>query len=220
MRGVQSSARERRVQVIAVNVSEAQTGRRRITGEIATWRTLPNLLTSARIALVVPFAWLCVRGFDMSALALFIIAGLTDTLDGTLARRFDQRSKLGRLADPLADKLLTTVAFLVLSIFRTGLRAIPLWIAIAVIGRDVLILAGSFIVYLRTRSTAFRPNIFGKANTFIELGVIVIILASSRLLYLAGLLTALYMLLLASLIISTAEYVLQGVRMLRETRPD
>lgn len=217
---MQSSARERRIQVASVSVSEAQAGRRRITGETATWRTFPNLLTIARIVLIAPFAWLCVRGFDMSALALFIVAALTDTLDGTLARRFHQRSKFGRLADPLADKLLTTVAFLVLSLFRAGLRAIPLWIAIAVIGRDVLMLAGSFVVYLRTRSMAFRPNIFGKANTFIELTVVFVVLATSRFVFLARFLTALYMLLVASLVISTAEYVLQGVRMLRETRPD
>jgi cardiolipin synthase (CMP-forming) len=193
-------------------------GGTRAGDEIGAWRTLPNLLTLARIALVAPFAWLCIRGFDMTALAVFFIAGLTDTLDGTLARRFGQRSQFGRLADPLADKLLTTVAFLVLALFRAGLRAIPLWLAIAVIGRDVLILTGSLIVYLKTRSTAFRPNIFGKANTFIELGVIVVVLASSRLLDLARFLTAVYLLLLASLVVSTADYVFEGLRMLRQPR--
>lgn len=186
--------------------------------ETAAWRTLPNLLTVARIALIAPFAWLCIHGFDVAALAVFVGAGLTDIVDGTLARRFGQRSKFGRLADPLADKLLTITAFLVLSFFRAGLRAIPLWLVIAVIARDVLILTGSLIVYLKTRSTAFQPNVYGKANTFIELAVIVVVLASSRLLYVARLLMPIYILLLASLLVSTAEYLLQGLRMLRENR--
>jgi cardiolipin synthase (CMP-forming) len=194
--------------------------RRHPAGETGAWRTLPNLLTLVRIALVAPFAWLCIRGFDIAALGVFFIAGLTDTLDGTLARRFGQRSNFGRLADPLADKLLTTVAFLVLALFRTGLRAIPLWVALAVVGRDLLILTGALIVYLKTRSTAFRPNVFGKANTFIELGLIVVVLATSRLHLLARFLTGLYLLLLASLLVSAAEYVVQGSRMLREPRSD
>ncbi len=186
-----------------------------MNGEQPAWRTIPNLLTTVRIALIVPFAWLCVRGHDMSALAVFLIAGVTDTLDGTLARKLNQRSAFGRLADPLADKLLTAVAFLVLSLFRAGRTAIPLWVTTCVIGRDVLILTGSFLVYARTRNTAFKPHVFGKANTFIEIGLIVVVLVSSRLTFLARFMTALYLLLLASLIISTADYLVQGLRMLR-----
>lgn len=200
------------------NIPAVQRSGPRANGEKAAWRTVPNLLTAARIVLIAPFAWFCVRGYDISALTVFFIAGVTDTLDGTLARRFNQRSKFGRLADPLADKLLTTVSFLVLSLFRAGLSAIPVWVAIAVISRDVLILSGSLMVYARTRSTAFKPDVFGKANTFIEIGVIVVFLVSSRLVYLARFMTALYLLLLASLIVSTIDYFVQGLRMIREPR--
>ena len=182
--------------------------------EKTTWRTLPNLLTAARIALVAPFGWLCLRGYDISALSVFLIAGITDTVDGTLARRFNQSSKFGRLADPLADKLLTTVAYLVLCL-RAGLSAIPVWVTIAVIARDVLILTGSLVVYARTRSTAFKPDVFGKANTFIEIGVVVVFLVSSRLVFLTRFMTAVYVLLLVSLIVSTSDYLVQGLRMLR-----
>src|SRR5579863_8390552 len=134
------------------------------------WRTVPNLLTALRILLIVPFAWMCIHGYDLSALCVFLIAGISDVLDGALARRFDQRSSFGRLADPLADKVLTTAAFVALSFFREGRTSIPIWMTIAVVARDVFILVGCLIVYLTTRSTNFRPNVFGKANTFIEIG--------------------------------------------------
>ncbi|HTU46378.1 MAG TPA: CDP-alcohol phosphatidyltransferase family protein [Bryobacteraceae bacterium] len=182
--------------------------------EKTTWRTLPNLLTAMRIALIAPFGWLCMRGYDISALSVFLFAGVTDTVDGTLARRFNQSSKFGRLADPLADKLLTTVAFLTLCL-RTGLSTIPVWVTVAVISRDVLILTGSLVVYTRTRSTAFKPNAFGKANTFIEISVIVVFLASSRLVYMQHRLIDTYILLLVFLIVSICDYLLQGLRMLR-----
>jgi len=189
-----------------------------MNGESRAWRTIPNLLTATRILFIAPFAWLCIRGYDSSALILFFIAGLTDTLDGTLARALKQRSKFGRLADPLADKLLTTVAFLALSLFRTNRPAIPLWLAIAVISRDVLILAGALLVYAVTHSTSFEPHIFGKVNTFIELMLIVVVLASSRLQFLSHIMKALYILLVVSLLMSAIDYAAQGVRMIRHSR--
>jgi cardiolipin synthase len=189
-----------------------------MNAESRTWRTIPNLLTATRILLIAPFAWLCIRGYDISALIVFFIAGLTDAFDGTLARALHQRSKFGRLADPLADKLLTTVSFLALSLFRTSGPAIPLWVTMAVISRDVLIVAGALVVYALTRSTAFEPHVIGKANTFIELGLIVVVLASSRLRFLSYFMTALYVLLLVSLVVSAADYTAQGVRMIRESR--
>jgi|SRR5579875_1082136 len=191
---------------------------RRLNPEKTIWLTIPNLLTIARLVLIPPFAWLCARGDDMTALTVLLFAGFTDTLDGTLARRFNQRSKLGRLLDPIADKLLTSVSYLVLSLFRAGLH-IPVWVAVAVISRDVLILTGSFAVYARTGSTAFKPDVFGKANTFIEIGVIVVFLVSSRLALLGPLLIWIYFLLLVSLLVSTIDYLLQGLRMMRQAGP-
>lgn len=184
--------------------------------ENTTWRTLPNLLTAFRIALVVPFALLCAAGGDLLALGIFLLAAVTDTLDGTLARRFHQRSKFGRLADPLADKLLTTTAFVTLCFFRRGAPAIPVWIALAVVLRDAFILTGCLVVYLLIRSLAFKPRVFGKANTFLEISTIVCFLASSRILFVSYVMRPLYWFLLASLILSAIDYTLQGLRMLRE----
>jgi cardiolipin synthase len=205
-----------RLHVPQPSARRAQAGQPGLYPEKTTWRTLPNLLTVFRMVLIVPFAYLCICGYDMFALAIFMIAAITDALDGALARRFHQKSQFGRLADPLADKLLTTTAFVALSFFRQSPTAIPIWIAIAVVARDVFILLGCLIVYLAIRSIAFRPRTLGKANTFIEVGTIVCFLASSRILYANYVMRPLYVLLLASLILSASDYSLQGIRMLRE----
>jgi cardiolipin synthase (CMP-forming) len=141
--------------------------------EQMTWRTLPNLLTIFRIVLIVPFGWFCISASDLFALGLFLAAAVTDALDGALARRFHQKTRFGRLADPIADKLLTTTAFITLSFFRQSRTAIPVWIAIAVVARDFFILTGCLIVYLSIHSLAFRPRLLGKANTLIEVATIV-----------------------------------------------
>jgi cardiolipin synthase len=182
-----------------------------------TWRTLPNVLTIIRILLIVPFAWFCIYGYDLTALCIFFIAAITDALDGALARRFDQKSKFGRLADPMADKALATTAFIVLSFFREGRMSIPIWVTIAVVARDVLILAGCLIVYLATRSTAFAPNVYGKVNTLIEIGTIVCVLLSSAVARVGSMMPVLYVLLMASLILSASGYAIQGLRMIRQS---
>lgn len=185
--------------------------------ERAAWRTVPNLLTLLRLALVVPFAWFAILGRDMEALGVFALAGLTDAFDGYIARRFGQRSKFGRLADPVADKILTSTAFVVLSAFRGQFVSLPLWLMAAVVLRDVLILIGCFVVYLVTRSTAFRPTISGKINTILEIFAIVCFLASASLPAISQALGPLYLVLLVSIVISAADYVLLGFRMIRNS---
>lgn len=184
--------------------------------ETADWRTIPNLLTALRVVLIAPLIYCAIAGKDEAALAIWIVAGLTDLLDGHIARRWRQASKLGRLADPVADKLLTGAAFLVLTAFRTGLSAMPLWLMVAVIGRDILILAGCLVVYKLTRSTGFRPTFLGKANTLIEITLVTWFLASTGIPLLAPALPWLYVVTLASIIASMSDYLLQGLRMVRE----
>jgi cardiolipin synthase len=181
------------------------------------WLTVPNALTLARLLAIVPFAFLATHGRDREALIVFVIAGLTDTLDGTIARRFGQTSVIGRFIDPLADKLFTGVAFILLSAFRSGLSHIPLWLMFAVLLRDVLILCGSFVVYRATRNTGFKPSVYGKLNTFLEIGIVVLFLAQPDFAFLATVLPITYAILLFSLLISSAEYSITGFRMIRES---
>jgi cardiolipin synthase len=187
----------------------------RFHDETARIATLPNFLTVIRLILVIPFAWLAAKGEDGAALFIFFIAGLSDGLDGHLARRLGQRSKWGRLLDPLADKILTNVAFVVLSLFRGEPPFVPLWLAGAVVARDILIVGGAGLVYAKVQSSAFRPTVSGKINTLLEIGVVILFLASSRWTGLRPVLPPLYVVLLISIVVSATDYVRQGVRMVR-----
>ena len=177
------------------------------------WLTIPNLLTLLRLVAIVPFSAWAMEGRDLAALVLFVAAGITDSLDGFIARRFNQTSKIGRLVDPLADKLFTGVAYAVLSAFRGALPSIPLWVMCAVLARDLLILGGSLAIYSARRNSGFKPSIFGKLNTFIEIGVVVCFLAAPSVWFIPMLMPSFYILLLVSLLVSTSDYVRVGLRM-------
>jgi cardiolipin synthase len=188
----------------------------RFVNERNVWLTVPNVLTALRLGAIVPFAFLASEGRDLEALALFFVAGLTDTLDGTIARRFGQESKIGRLLDPLADKLFTCISFVVLSVFRTGLPSIPMWITIPVILRDFLILSGSFLVYRVSRNSGFKPSVYGKLNTLFEVGLVMIFLAQTSIPFITRILLPCYVILLVSLVVSAGDYLRTGLRMTRE----
>ena len=125
-------------------------------------RNAPNLLTVLRICLA-PFlvAAILENRFRLS-FALFIAAGLTDALDGVLARVLKQRTILGQYLDPVADKLLLSTLFLVL--MHKGLM--PSTVTVLVFGRDVGILLVAAILYAAVGRREFNPSIFGKANTW------------------------------------------------------
>ena len=187
--------------------------------ESSAWLTIPNFLTALRLLSIVPFVVWASQGKDDQALALFLLAGLTDTLDGTIARRLGQQSKIGRLFDPLVDKLFTGAAFIVLSAFRSGLTRIPTWVMIAVLLRDALILLGSLLVYSTSKVTSFKPSVWGKLNTFVEIGLVVLFLAQFQLPWIAIALPFLYIVLLLSLIVSGGDYVKAGIHMLNSAAP-
>jgi cardiolipin synthase (CMP-forming) len=177
--------------------------------------TVPNLLTILRIALTGPFLFFITSGRFGAALGIFFLASVTDFFDGYAARKLNQQSDVGRLLDPLADKLLTTAGFVVLAIPHAGLPTIPVWVAATVVGRDALILLGALVIYAATRFTGFRPSLLGKVNTLIELGMIVMFLAFNALGVLTFLLPAGYWLTMTSVVVSGVEYAIRGVSILR-----
>lgn len=136
------------------------------------FRTAPNLLTLVRICLA-PFLVAAILE-DRFALSfyLFLAAGLTDALDGPLARMLRQHSMLGQYLDPVADKLLLSTLFLVL--MHKGL--IPARVTVMVFGRDVGILVVAAILYAAVGRREFRPSIFGKANTFAQVAAVAAVL--------------------------------------------
>lgn len=138
--------------------------------------TLANQLTILRIALIPAFVLFVVYGYLGAALLVFSIAGLTDALDGLIARRAGQRTSLGAWLDPMADKLLLVTTFVVLTLPGIPLaNHLPLWLTVLVISRDVVIVGVVAIINLAVGPRTFRPSLFGKATTaaFIVTSVVV-----------------------------------------------
>jgi cardiolipin synthase (CMP-forming) len=130
--------------------------------------TAPNQLTLLRMVFV-PFIVIhLVDGHYLWALIVFVVAGFSDGLDGLLARTLHQQTLLGQYLDPIADKLLLSTMFLVLSI----LHKIPWKYTVVVFSRDVSILAASAVLFAIAGLRDFRPSIFGKANTFSQIAAV------------------------------------------------
>lgn len=128
--------------------------------------TLANQLTLLRIVLIPAFVVLMVYGYAGSALAVFAVAGLTDLLDGLIARRTGQRTSLGVWLDPMADKLLLVTTFIVLTLPGMPLlNRLPIWLTVCVISRDIVIVGVVAIVNLAVGPRTFRPSLWGKAAT-------------------------------------------------------
>jgi cardiolipin synthase len=142
------------------------------SSRLSPFRTAPNLLTLLRICLA-PFLVAAILD-DHYALSfgLFVAAGLTDALDGALARVLKQRTTLGEYLDPVADKLLLSTLFLVL--MHQGL--IPARVTVLVFGRDVGILVVAAILYAAVGRREFSPSIFGKANTLAQVTAVAAVL--------------------------------------------
>lgn len=132
----------------------------------------PNQLTLLRMVFL-PFIVInLVAGHYRWALALFVLAGLSDGLDGLLARILKQQTVLGQYLDPIADKLLLSTMFLVLSI----LHKIPWKFTVLVFSRDISIVCASAVLYAIAGMRDFRPSIFGKANTLAQVAAIFFVL--------------------------------------------
>lgn len=134
--------------------------------------TAPNLLTVTRLCLA-PFLVSCILENRLGvAFTLFVVAGITDGLDGLLARVLKQRSTLGQYLDPIADKLLLSTLFLVL--MYKGL--IPTTVTVLVFGRDLAILIVAAVMYAVVGRRDFGPSIFGKANTLAQIAAVAVVL--------------------------------------------
>ena len=137
--------------------------------------TAANQLTILRMLLIPPVVIMLIYGHQGWALITFMVAGLTDLLDGLIARLAGEKTTLGAWLDPMADKLLLVTMFIVLTLPDIGLaNQLPLWFTILVISRDVAIVATVAVVNLAVGPRTFRPSIFGKiaTATYILTGVV------------------------------------------------
>src|SRR5258708_11346995 len=187
--------------------------------------TVPNLLPVFRMVLIPVFVTLLFyRRFSL-ALAVFVVAGLTDGLDGLLARRFSQQSQLGTVLDPIADKLLLVTAFIVLSmrsVFPQPLPShlpVPFWVTVAVISRDVFIVVGAAAINMVTGFRGFRPSLLGKINTTVQIVAIAAIIFAASVPFGTGYyLPTIYTTVFALAVLSGAHYVFFVSKLLNEDR--
>ena len=132
-------------------------------------RHIPNIISVFRIILVYPIVqFMLARRFDW-ALGLFIVAGISDAMDGFLAKHFDWKSRLGSYLDPAADKLLLVACF----VSAGWLGLIPIWLVAAVLLRDLVIVSGALAYYYLLRPFEGEPHLSSKVNTFFQLLLIV-----------------------------------------------
>lgn len=138
--------------------------------------TIPNAISIFRIFLVPVFLILVVNGHFFAALVIFITAGISDGADGMIARLFDQKSRLGSYLDPLADKCLLVGSFICLAL----IDIVPFWLTAIIITRDVLILVGVSILFIKKGAFVINPSIWGKATTFFQLATIFLVLIEKQ----------------------------------------
>jgi cardiolipin synthase len=186
--------------------------------------TIPNILTILRMVLVPVFVSLLFYERFLTALAVFVLAGITDGLDGLLARRFNQKSQLGTILDPIADKLLLVTSYVVLSLPQISPQPIPrhfpvpFWVTAAVISRDVFIIVGASAINIVTGFKNFRPSLLGKINTTVQIVSIVLILIAASVPPLRGYLPTVYTTVFAFAVISGIHYVFFAAKLLNEDR--
>ncbi len=171
---------------------------------------LPNGLTIFRILMAPAIAILLVYRLWGFALGVFLLAGITDALDGFFARTRAQRTELGMILDPLADKLLLFGAFVTL----VYLHEIPRWLFIVVVSRDLILIGGFLLVYIATGKTTVSVSPMGKLTTALQLatvlGTMVTEVSGGVELYVP----ALILITAAATVISGLEYILKGAKLL------
>lgn len=187
--------------------------------------TVPNMLTVFRMVLIPVFVTLLFYQRFLWALGVFVIAGLTDGLDGLLARRFAQESQLGTILDPIADKLMLVSAFIVLSmrsVFPQPLPShlpVPFWVTVAVISRDVFIIVGAAAINVMTGFRGFRPSWLGKLNTTIQIGGIAAIMFAASVPHYHGYyLPTVYAAVFTMAILSGLHYIFFASKLMNEDR--
>ena len=196
-------------------MSEAQLSTRIIT--------VANLLTFLRIGLIPVFAIMLVYHKEGWALALFTVAGVSDGIDGFIARSMKQESELGTFLDPIADKLLMTTAFVMLtipSVFGAGVRhlPVPFWVTAAVIGRDIAIVAVAGAINMFTGFRGFKPSWLGKASTFVQVVGVIMILVAAVCPWLNGIyLPTVYVIVAAFAVFSGVHYIFHVAKLMRQS---
>jgi len=173
---------------------------------------IPNIISIFRILLILPVLLLIFRSQYQWALFLFLIAALSDALDGYLAKHFGWRTRVGALLDPVADKLLIAGSYIVLA----WLNLIPFWLAAIVVSRDLIIAIGVFIYSFIIEPFEGEATRISKINTFLELLFVLVILCSIAFDWSANsVITVIGSAVLVTVFISGIDYIISWIRRIR-----
>jgi cardiolipin synthase len=176
--------------------------------------TVPNLLSLLRMGLIPLFVIALLDGRPGRALAVFCVAGVTDLLDGLIARYFGQQSALGAYLDPIADKLLLMTAYVMMAVpgLHPGLL-VPVWLAALVLTRDVVVVVVVIVFYLALEVRSFQPSWLSKVNTSAQIATVILVLASGMAPTLLVAARAAVYLVAASTLASGIDYIFRANRL-------
>jgi cardiolipin synthase len=176
---------------------------------------LANGLTVVRIILIPVFVTLLVYRRPTTALVVFLLASLTDMLDGYFARRRGDQTRLGAFLDPMADKLLLTASFITL----TYLKVIPFWITAVVISRDLVLMLGAVLIHMSGGTIHPSPTWLGKASTFFQMLTVLAAMVVVYILKLPAAAKPFFWMTAAFTAASGIQYLYQGTRLLNPPAP-
>jgi len=179
---------------------------------------IPNTLTLLRLLLIPVFLFASFRGMFLAAFIFFVTAAVTDVFDGMIARRFNQKSRLGAILDPAADKMMMICGYLYYTLASNVRLLIPEWLTFTVFARDFLIVMFAYLLYTRVRVKRFPPSKAGKTSTVVQavtLGIVIGVNAfAPSLVWLAG---VMFRVALLITLYSGADYIRRAKRMLLES---
>ncbi|MCW8921550.1 MAG: CDP-alcohol phosphatidyltransferase family protein [Sedimenticola sp.] len=165
---------------------------------------IPNLISVLRIFMSVPIVWMMIEQHFGVALVLFGVAGISDGLDGYLAKHYGWQSQLGGLLDPLADKVLLVSSYLTLAL----IGIIPVWLVLIVILRDLVIVTGALVYHFRVMELDAHPSMISKINTFSQIILVLAVVLDRGLMAIPGvLIDSLIWLVLITTVVSGVNYV-------------
>ncbi|MFP3869113.1 MAG: CDP-diacylglycerol--glycerol-3-phosphate 3-phosphatidyltransferase [Desulfobacteraceae bacterium] len=183
------------------------------TPKFSQTMTIPNLLTMVRILLIPLIIIFLIQGYYGRALIIFVLAGVTDLIDGFIARAWQLKSPLGAYLDPIADKLLISSSFVTLSVFHK----IPPWLAVLVISRDVVILGGVMVLKLFEVKVPIHPSRGSKWATALQVLVVFLVLLQEFWAFPDAVLTVFFWLTAILTIASGLHYLARGLHYLSAT---
>ena len=173
--------------------------------------TIPNLLTILRVLLTPLLVIFLLEERLSEALVVFIVAGITDGLDGLIARLYMQKSKLGAFLDPLADKLLLATTYVLLAVKYL----VPSWLTVIILSRDVLILVGIFVLFMQDLPFEIRPTIVSKLTTCAQIFTAIVTMASAIATPHPLLKSILFNITAGFTIVSWTQYMIKGIRLMQ-----